>query len=176
MADPGPVEQRVEGPDLDLLTGIRSGKPSFYVEYLASAERLRRVIHALDRISRALVRTTEGPGTLVRSVAEAAAEHLMAHWVVFALADGGEQIDDPQPASLSVRCARDKLAALELSVLMTMRLSRPPTGPRLDAWERICEVLAARGIETDPPTLHALKFSLVPDGELRDAQQAVWPT
>jgi hypothetical protein len=47
--------------DLDQLTGIRSGKPSFYVEYLASAERLRRVIHALDRISRALVRTTEGP-------------------------------------------------------------------------------------------------------------------
>ena len=86
--DPGAAEPRAEAPDLDLLTGIRSGKPSFYVEYLASAERLRRVIHALDRISRALVRTTEGPGTLVRSVAEAAAEHLTAHWVVFALADG----------------------------------------------------------------------------------------
>ena len=95
---------------------------------------------------------------------------------LFALIDGGEQIDDPQAASLSVRCARDKLAALELSVLMSMRLSRPPTGPRLEAWERICEVLAARGIETDPATLHALKFSLVPDNELRDAQQAVWPS
>jgi hypothetical protein len=94
---------------------------------------------------------------------------------LFALIDGGEQIDDPQPASLSVRCARDKLAALELSVLMTMRLSRPPTGPRLEAWERIGEVLAGRGIETDPASLHALKFSLVPDNELRDAQQAVWP-
>ncbi|MDL5157537.1 MadS family sensor histidine kinase [Actinomycetospora termitidis] len=83
------TEPRItDAPDLDLLTGIRSGKPSFYVEYLASAERLRRVIHALDRISRALVRTTEGPGTLVRSVAEAASEHLTAHWVVFALADG----------------------------------------------------------------------------------------
>ncbi|MEJ2867351.1 histidine kinase [Actinomycetospora sp. OC33-EN08] len=83
------TEHRIpDAPDLDLLTGIRSGKPSFYVEYLASAERLRRVIHALDRISRALVRTTEGPGTLVRSVAEAASEHLTAHWVVFALADG----------------------------------------------------------------------------------------
>jgi signal transduction histidine kinase len=78
----------VDHHDLDQLTGIRSGKPSFYIEYLASAERLRRVIHALDRISRALVRTTEGPGTLVRSVAEAAADHLTAHWVVFALADG----------------------------------------------------------------------------------------
>ncbi|MHC1558803.1 MadS family sensor histidine kinase [Actinomycetospora sp. C-140] len=78
----------VDHHDLDQLTGIRSGKPSFYIEYLASAERLRRVIHALDRISRALVRTTEGPGTLVRSVAEAAADHLTAHWVVFALAEG----------------------------------------------------------------------------------------
>lgn len=90
MSEPRTAARRPEPtpPDLDLLTGIRSGKPSFYVEYLASAERLRRVIHALDRISRALVRTTEGPGTLVRSVAEAAAEHLTAHWVVFALADG----------------------------------------------------------------------------------------
>ena len=59
---------------------------------------------------------------------------------------------------------------------MSMRLSRPPTGARLEAWQRICEVLAERGIETDPATLHALKFSLTPDGELRAAQQAVWPT
>jgi len=95
---------------------------------------------------------------------------------LFALTDGGEQVDDPQPASLSVRCARDKLAALELSVLMTMRLTRPPTGPRLEAWQRICDILAERGIETDPAALHALKFSLTPDGELRAAQQAVWPS
>lgn len=89
--------------DLDLLTGIRSGKPSFYVEYLASAERLRRVIHALDRISRALVRTTEGPGTLVRAVAEAAAEHLTAHWVVFALADGALPEASPRHLVLGPR-------------------------------------------------------------------------
>jgi hypothetical protein len=95
---------------------------------------------------------------------------------LYALTDGGEQVDDPQPASLSVRCARDKLAALELSVLMSMRLSRPPTGVRLEAWQRVCEELAHRGIETDAATLHALKFSLTPDGELRAAQQAVWPS
>jgi hypothetical protein len=92
---------------------------------------------------------------------------------LFALIAGGEQVDDPQPTSLSVRCARDKLAALELSVLMTMRLSRPPTGPRLEAWQRICELLSAREIETDPATLHALKFALTPDSELRSAQQAL---
>jgi len=95
---------------------------------------------------------------------------------LYALTDGGEQIDDPQPASLTVRCARDKLAALELSVLMSMRLSRPPTGARLDAWQRICAALAERGIDTDPATLHALRFSLTPDAELRAAQQAVWPS
>lgn len=95
---------------------------------------------------------------------------------LYALVEGGEQVDDPQPVSLSVRCERSKLAALELSVLMSMRLSRPPTGVRLEAWERVCEELRARGILTDPATLHALKFSLTPDGELRAAQQAVWPS
>ena len=95
---------------------------------------------------------------------------------LFALLDGGEQVDDPQAVSLSVRCARDKLAALELSVLMSMRLSRPPTGVRLEAWQRVCEILAARGIQTDPATLHALRFALTPDGELRAAQQSVWPS
>ena len=94
---------------------------------------------------------------------------------LFALTDDGEQVGDPQPASLSVRCERSKLAALELSVLMSLRLSRPPTGARLQAWQRVCDALAAREIRTDPATLHALKFSLTPDGELRAAQQAVWP-
>lgn len=94
---------------------------------------------------------------------------------LYALLEGGEQVDDPQPVSLSVRCERSKLAALELSVLMSMRLSRPPTGVRLEAWERVCEVLRARGIESDPATLHARKFALTPDRELRAAQQAVWP-
>jgi hypothetical protein len=95
---------------------------------------------------------------------------------LYALTDGGEQVDDPRPASLSVRCERSKLAALELSVLMAMRLSRPPTGVRLEAWQRVCEELRARGVETEPATLHALKFSLEPDAELRAAQQAVWPS
>ena len=43
---------------------------------------------ALDTISRALVRTTEGPENLVRAVAEAARAHLDAEWVLLALADG----------------------------------------------------------------------------------------
>jgi signal transduction histidine kinase len=75
-------------PDLEALTGLRSGKPHYYPEYRVSAERLRRVIHALDRISAALVRTMEGSEALVRAVVEAAADHLSADWVVFALVDG----------------------------------------------------------------------------------------
>lgn len=94
---------------------------------------------------------------------------------LFALTDGGEQVDDPQPASTSVRCERSKLAALELSVQMSLRLRQPPTGARLEAWQRICDELAARGIQTDPATLHGSAFRFTPDAELRAAQQAVWP-
>lgn len=94
---------------------------------------------------------------------------------LYALTDGGEQVVDPQPASTSVRCERTKLAALELSVQMSLRLRQPPTGVRLQAWQRIAEVLAGRGIETDPATLHGTSFEFSPDDELRAAQQAVWP-
>ncbi len=86
------VRQRA---DLDALTGLRSGKPSFYPEYRVNAERLRRVILALDRISAALVRTMEGSEALVRAVADAAADHLSADWVVFALVAG--ELPDARP-------------------------------------------------------------------------------
>lgn len=75
-------------PDLAALTGLRSGKSTYYPQYRGAAERLERVVHALELISRALVRTVEGPETLVCAVAEAARAHLSARWVVFALTDG----------------------------------------------------------------------------------------
>lgn len=75
-------------PDLARLTGLRSGKGSFYPELRVTAQRLHRTVTALDTISRALVRTTEGPENLVRAVAEAARAHLDADWVLLALADG----------------------------------------------------------------------------------------
>ncbi|MGZ4533166.1 MAG: MadS family sensor histidine kinase [Mycobacteriaceae bacterium] len=75
-------------PDLEALTGVRSGKGTFYRQYRGAAERLERVLDALDTISRALVRTVEGPETLVLGVVEAAAQHLSAEWVLFALVDG----------------------------------------------------------------------------------------
>lgn len=84
--------------DLEALTGLRSGKPHYYPEYRISAERLHRVIQALERISAALVRTAEGSEALVRAVVEAAADHLSAEWVVFALVDG--ELRDSHPRHL----------------------------------------------------------------------------
>ena len=91
---------------------------------------------------------------------------------LFATTDGGERVLDPEPASTSVKIERSKLAALELSVQMSLRLRQPPTGVRRAAWERIAAELAARGIETDAQTLHALGFALVCDDELKAAQAA----
>jgi signal transduction histidine kinase len=99
-----------------MLTGLRSGKRSFYPEYLRSAERLEHAVQALDGISRALVRTAAGPRTLVEWVVRTAAAHLRAEWLLFVVADGvlpaarprflavtsGELIDDESrlPADL----------------------------------------------------------------------------
>jgi hypothetical protein len=94
---------------------------------------------------------------------------------LFATTDGGERVADPQPSSTTVRIERTKLAALELSVQMSLRLRQAPTGARLAAWERIAAELAARGIDAEPAALHRMRFELAPDDELRAAQQAVWP-
>lgn len=89
---------------------------------------------------------------------------------LFASLDTGERVLDPQPPSTSLRIERSKLAGLELSVQMSLRLRAAPTGARLQAWERIAGDLAERGIETDPATLHGLGFALVLDDDLRAAQ------
>lgn len=78
----------MSAPDLAQLTGLRSGKPTYYPQYRGAAARLERVVAALELISRALVRTVDGPETLICAVAEAARAHLSARWVIFALADG----------------------------------------------------------------------------------------
>lgn len=75
-------------PDLAVLTGVRSGKRSYYPAYVRSNERLQRAVRAMDSISRALVRTVEGPRALLEEVARAAAEHLAAEWMILGLADG----------------------------------------------------------------------------------------
>lgn len=89
-APPTPLPTHAEGPQHDLatLTGVRSGKGSYYRAYVRSDERMQRAVRAMDSISRALVRTVEGPRGLLEEVARAAAEHLASSWTVLALADG----------------------------------------------------------------------------------------
>lgn len=74
--------------DLATLTGIRSGKRSYYRAYVRSDERLQQAVRAMDSISRALVRTVEGPRGLLEEVLRAAASHLAADWTILALSDG----------------------------------------------------------------------------------------
>ncbi|MFD4351398.1 sensor histidine kinase [Nocardia sp. NPDC058518] len=82
--------------DLGVLTGVRSGKRSYYPAYVRSSERLENTIRALDRISRALVRTAEGPRGLVEAVLRAAAEHLQADWMLVVVADGALRAARPR--------------------------------------------------------------------------------
>ncbi len=84
----GRVTAEPTGSDLAALTGVRSGKRSYYRAYVRSDERTQRAVRAMDSISRALVRTTEGPRGLLEEVLRAAAEHLLADWTLLALADG----------------------------------------------------------------------------------------
>ena len=83
---PGPGGR--PGDNLEALTGLRSGKRSYYPEYVRSTERLELAVQALDGISRALVRTAAGPRTLVEWVVRTAAAHLRAEWLLFVVADG----------------------------------------------------------------------------------------
>ena len=103
--------------DLEILTGLRSGKRSYYSEYVRSAERFEHAVQALDGISRALVRTAAGPRALVEWVVRTATAHLQADWLLFAVADGvlpaarprflavtdGELIDDESRLPADVR-------------------------------------------------------------------------
>ncbi len=80
-------DDRPDG-DLDIVTGLRSGKHSYHPEYVRSAERLEHAVRALDRISRVLVRTGAGPRPLVEAVVRTAAAYLGAEWLLFAVAEG----------------------------------------------------------------------------------------
>ncbi len=75
-------------PDLAALTGVRSGKRSYYRAYVRSDERMQRAVRAMDSISRALVRTVQGPRGLLEEVVRAAGSHLEAEWMLLALSDG----------------------------------------------------------------------------------------
>jgi signal transduction histidine kinase len=86
--EPSAAVGRFVAPDLAALTGVRSSKQSYYREYRRTNERMQRAVRAMDSISRALVRTVEGPRGLIEEVVRAAGEHLQAQWLLLGLADG----------------------------------------------------------------------------------------
>ncbi len=80
-----PPEPGNRAPAIDVLTGIRSSKPTFYAEYRHTAESLHRSLQAIDHIANVLVATAQGPAELCRSVVRATAEHVGADSTVLAL-------------------------------------------------------------------------------------------
>jgi len=92
---------------------------------------------------------------------------------LFARLDDGTQVDDPED-SVSVRLERTKLAAVELSVQMSLRLKQTPSGLRREAWDRVCAQLAETGIEAAPEDLHVLRFEFVPNDKLRREMTQSW--
>lgn len=146
--DPAPRPLRPAGPalpigatppggtDLASLTGVRSGKRSYYREFRRSSERLEVAVRSLDQISLTLVRTVEGPRALLTAVLHAAAEHLQAHWLVLAVAD--HALPGARPRFLAVDAQgrlHDDEASLPPHVSAWLRRLRetPPAHAESDA-------------------------------------------
>lgn len=73
------------GASLSTLTGVRSGKKSYYLELRRTEERMTSAVQALEGISAALVRTRDDPRGLLDSVMRAASGHVQAEWTMVAL-------------------------------------------------------------------------------------------
>lgn len=110
-----------DSPDLAALTGIRSGKRTYYSAYQRSNERLQSAVAAMDSISGALVHSTAGPRVLLETIVEVALHHLQASWVVLALESGA--LPGIRPRFLAMRSdgavdsRRDRLTDEMLSVV-----------------------------------------------------------
>lgn len=68
--------------DLETLTGIRSSRRTFYVEYRTTTERLERSVRSLERVSHVLGSSDEDAHALADAVVSALADHLGARRVV----------------------------------------------------------------------------------------------
>lgn len=84
---PDATSADLQGSDrwLERLTGLRSSKRTFYVEWRRKCEGLDRAIEALKAISAALCTTTRGPQALCDAVVEALAQHFGAPRVALTL-------------------------------------------------------------------------------------------
>ncbi len=136
--------------DLSRLTGVRSGKNSYYPAYLRSTERTQRAVRAMDTISRAVVRTVEGPRGLLEEVARAAADHLDADWAVLALADS--HLEKARPRFVVIgpdrRTVGDHTEVPENVRLELSAIRSGYAGPsaRTDVWVRVPMYLEGRRV------------------------------
>ena len=151
-------------PDLASLTGVRSSKQSYYREYRRTNDRMQRAVRAMDSISRALVRTVEGPRGLIEEVVRAAGEHLQSQWLLLGLADGslvaarprylaigpgGEFIDDDHLLPAEVRRELGALRAGTRSRQMVDRRGWVRVPMTLDG-EVVGGLVGLHGLESDP--------------------------
>ena len=168
ITDPSPeafcVVDRSAAPDLASLTGVRSSKQSYYREYRLTNDRMQRAVRAMDSISRALVRTVEGPRGLIEEVVRAAGEHLQSQWLLLGLADGslvaarprylaigpgGEFIDDDHLLPAEVRRELGALRAGTRSRQMVDRRGWVRVPMTLDG-EVVGGLVGLHGLESDP--------------------------
>lgn len=137
-------------PDLARLTGVRSGKTSYYPAYRRGAERTQRALRAMERISRAVVRTVEGPRGLLEEVALAAADHVDARWALLALGD--EHLVRARPRFVLVGPDREIVTDLERAPepvrleLSAIRAGYGGPAARTEVWVRVPMYLEGRRI------------------------------
>src|SRR6478752_6422855 len=138
------VVTEAHAPDLSVLTGVRSGKRSYYREYRRSDERMQSAVRAMDSISRALVRTVEGPRGLLEEVARAASDHRDAEWTLLALADG--HLAGARPRFIAIAAngvayidevGLPAYVAAELGDVRSGQQRTDDTVDRVDRWVRV---------------------------------------
>ena len=112
---------------------------------------MQHAVRAMDSISRALVRTVEGPRGLLEEVVRAAAAHLNAEWTVLALADGhlrGRPAPVPGLATATAAITVDE-ADLPTSVQLELQSIRAGhTRPVIEpsGWIRVPMTLEGRTV------------------------------
>ena len=140
----GRVVTEAHAPDLSVLTGVRSGKRSYYREYVRSDERMQSAVRAMDSISPSAGPHRGGPARPAGGGGPRGADHLDAEWTLLALADG--HLAGARPRFLVI--AANGVAYIDevgLPAVRRRRAGRRPvgaqrtddTGDRADRWVRV---------------------------------------
>lgn len=124
-------------PDLAALTGVRSGKQTYYTAYQRSNERLQRTVAAMDSISGALVHPVEGPRPLLEKIVRVASHHLDARWAALAL------------TAHALPSTRPRFLALDALGLVRDDIEELPADARAAVREVVAGVLPVRATQND---------------------------